>query len=368
MVAASSNLLCLPHSDNMSSTFVHEGMTLREALKKLTIPPETSDLVQAKFQGFSKMLMSRVLARLTEEGQYVAALCRWDLASFDDLKEVIESTLFGGRIEANLALVLNRASKVLEVGGSLVIANRAGDPVEMGPPDFNAISDAIMNAVTDILEDKESGCIKARPGQYNGRVCKSYGLDLGIFSIRFTPVLALAGDREYYTFNRTKVVNKIIHSGASPAEKAASVDPLLRELFPVIALAMRRLGLLDFFPRTALYRFYVELVLDGLENARLKEGEERYCVATIRDVLQFFLSNLLGFKVFLGEKSTPSTSRYLFSAFDESIMVFDLLPKDGTMQEKIAFFCESVMPIALDDDVYLVKRIATDWRAYAPSI
>ena len=352
----------------MSSTFVHEGMTLREALKKLTIPPETSDLVQAKFQGFSKMLMSRVLARLTEEGQYVAALCRWDLASFDDLKEVIESTLFGGRIEVNLALVLNRASKVLEVGGSLVIANRTGDLVEMGFPDFNAIADAIMNAVTDILQDEESGCIKTRPVQYNGRICESYELDLGILSIRFTPVLALAGDREYYTFNRSKAVNKIIHSGASPAEKAASVDPLLRELFPVIALAMRRLGLLDLFPRTALYRYYVEMALNGLERARLKEGEERYCADTIHDVLRSFLSDLLGFEIFRKETSASSTFRYLFSAFDESIMVYDLLPKDGTAREKITHFCRNVMPIALGNNVYLVERIASDWRAYASSL
>ena len=341
-----------------SSSRIPTNIPLKDVFKRVAIPDETKRIIRSHLQGFLEVLLERVTARLGQPGQPTVELCEWCLATLTDLEEVFVSFLVRERVSVNIALVLNHGSNALQTdGGSLVIKDAAGNLKQMNHLDFDAVSRALDLAVTDILQDEESGCIKACSAQYNGCDCKSYELDLEILLLRFTPVLVL-NNREYCTFDHSKVVGKILRSTESPAQIAAGHHPLLNDLFPIVALTLHREGILRLFPRTALYRYYVNLFQRGIEQYRPDENENLYKARVIREIMRVFWSHILYFDQYGGGPFSHHT-RHLFSAFDENIEVFTLLLKDGTGDRKVRYsrddFC-----IATSDDPTLIDWISEE--------
>lgn len=349
----------------ISLPIIENGMPLQEVLAKIAVPVETKRIIQERFQSFLEMFKERVLAHLLEKAP---SSCAWVWPShFTDLKEVIESLLIGESIAVNLGLVLNRNSKILEVdGGPLVIKNAAGNLAQMTPLDFQAIYRAINAAVTSLTRDKGSDCFEVRPIQYNGHDCQSYYLGLGVLSVLFTPVLALEGDREYYTFDRSKVVNKIIPGQVSPAEIAAREHPVLRDFFPALALLMHRAELLHLFPRTTLYYFYVDCMSCAIKDTRfltLGMGEYGYNAHDIRELLRGFFSCLQ--RVDDYRHCTLKDDRSMFSAFDENIKLLDLFPCDSATEAKLESFAQRMMGEKAGIDDRIVEDIVVAWRGFA---
>lgn len=329
---------------------------LKDVFKMVAIPDVTREIIRTRLRGFLEVFLERVAASLRQPGQPTVELCEWRLITLTDLEEVLVSFLVRERVSVNIALVLNHGSNALQTdGGSLVIKDAAGNLKQMNHLDFDAVSRALDLAVTDILQDEESGCIKACPTQYNGCDCKSYELDLEILLVRFTPVLVL-NDREYCTFDHSKVVGKILRSAESPAQIAAGHHPLLNDLFPIIALSLHREKVLHLFPRTALYRYYVKWFQRGIEQYRPDENENLYEAYVIRKIMRVFWSHILAFDQH-GGRPFSHPMRYLFSAFDENIEVFSLLLKDGTAGKKVRYSGDDFY-IATSDDPALIDWIS----------